>query len=158
MSFVGGCDCWKDHSTCCTNKEQKANLFLHRQCRKKKLNYPFDWMVLKHTSHWMLIHMGTQWPSLAPIRSLIDNRFHFSIVVGYWLNPMPHRNCRRGSKGLMLGHMTWKHMKKYCNFGPLKCSFLLGGKTTRRQNESYHLQSSWSQLMVRAVRDVNSLW
>jgi hypothetical protein len=26
----------------------------------KKLNYPFDWMVLKHNSQGMLIHMGTQ--------------------------------------------------------------------------------------------------
>ena len=27
---------------------------------KKKINYPFDWMVLKHKSQVMLIHMGTQ--------------------------------------------------------------------------------------------------
>ena len=32
------------------------------------------------------------------------------------------------------------------------------GKATQRQNESYHLQSSWSQLVVKAVRDLDPLW
>lgn len=116
MSFVGGYDCWKDHSTCRANKEQKANRFLHWQCPKKKLNYPdypFDWMVLKHNSRGMLIHMGNH-----------GNTMTFP----YWLDPMPHRNRRRGSKGLMLGSMTWKSKKKYHNFGPLKCSFCFWGK------------------------------
>ena len=31
------------------------------------------------------------------------------------------------------------------------------GKATQRQNESYHLQSSWSQLVVKAVRDLDPL-